>query len=650
MTVGGSDDGGVGDPPEPHRRGRTARPGTPRERGTCPLLRRTRRPGPQIRRHPKGRTAGTRQEPGPGGQRALRTPQPPRGRAGLPRGRRPRPRPARGPRRDPAPDHPPRPAHDEHGPRLHRPAGRGHRRRRRQHRRRRGQRPHRRLPGDRRRRARRGPRRTARPFWTADHLGDDPPTPAGALDEVLHAESLHAVLGVPLRADDRHLGHLYVAARGIRHFTPEEVALMCSLADLAAVAIGTARHLEDVHTANTELEESGARVRASLSDALRANSVQDELVQLVLDGAGLDELLARAAAELGGGLAVQGQGGERLAEHGRIPRPDPQELARVRLDAAATGIACPLSDGTWVLPLSVRSEDVGCLLFHPEDATAAPGEQILLSYARTVSLLLVTQRSTAVEGQVRDELLADLTSPEAPPDRVVERAGRFAELHRPHVVVVAHARTGAAELVESWATAYARRHRGMKTVQGDRLVLLLPGEDAAARAREVRAELAGATGAQVTAGSCGPNRGADGVHPAYREAVRCLEALIALGGAGRSAAASELGFLGMLLAEENDVTGFVERTLGPLLDHDAERFGNLVETLQGWFMAAGSPTRAAELLYVHPNTVSRRLERITQLLGRDWQHPDRALELQLALRLRRARTSLDPEPAGPPSP
>ncbi|MFI9066205.1 helix-turn-helix domain-containing protein [Streptomyces sp. NPDC053429] len=489
------------------------------------------------------------------------------------------------------------------------------------------------------------------PFWTADHLGDDPPTPAGALDEVLHAESLHAVLGVPLRADDRHLGHLYVAARGIRHFTPEEVALMCSLADLAAVAIGAARDLEDVHTANAELEESGARVRASLSDALRANSVQDELVRLVLDGAGLDGLLARAATELGGSLAVQGQGGERLAEHGRTPRPDPLELARVRLDAAATGIACPLSSGTWVVPLSVRSEDVGCLLFHPEDASAAPGEQILLAYARTVTLLLVMQRSTAVEGQVRDELLADLTTWDGPSDRVVERAGRFAaELHRPHVVVVAHARTGAADLVESWATAYVRRHRGMKTVQGDRLVLLLPGEDAAARAREVRAELAGATGAQVTVGSCGPTRGADGVHPAYREAVRCLEALTALGGAGRSAAAAELGFLGMLLAEENDVTGFVERTLGPLLDHDAERFGNLVETLQGWFMAAGSPTRAAELLYVHPNTVSRRLERITQLLGRDWQHPDRALELQLALRLRRARTSLDPEPAGPPSP
>ncbi|KIF00994.1 hypothetical protein PL81_38050, partial [Streptomyces sp. RSD-27] len=102
-------------------------------------------------------------------------------------------------------------------------------------------------------------------------------------------------------------------------------------------------------------------------------------------------------------------------------------------------------------------------------------------------------------------------------------------------------------------------------------------------------------------------------------------------------------------SDDHDVPGFVERTLGPLLEHDAERFGNLVETLQGWFSAAGSPTRAAEILYVHPNTVSRRLERITQLLGRDWQHPDQALELQLALRLHRARAALDPAPAVPPS-
>ncbi|MFJ8166248.1 helix-turn-helix domain-containing protein [Streptomyces sp. NPDC096136] len=495
-----------------------------------------------------------------------------------------------------------------------------------------------------------GPGERPAPFWTADHLADDRTTHATALDEVLHAESLQAVLGVPLCADDRHIGYLYAASRGIHHFTPDEIALMRSLADLAATAIQSARLLEGIHTANAELAKAGSRARASLGDALRAGSVQDELVQLVLDGIGLDALLARAAAELGGSLAVRGAAGERLAELGRMPRPDPEELARVRLNAAATGVACPLSDGTWVLPLSVRSEDVGCLLFHPGADGGTPGERVLLSYARTVALLLVVQRSSAVEGRVRDDLLADLTTWEAPPERIVERARALAAgLQRPHVLVVADAHSPASGLVENWAAAYARRHRGMKTLQGDRVVLLLPGEDAAGAAALVRADLAAVTGAPVTAGASGPARGAEAVHRSYRQAVRCLEALTALGATGRSADDRDLGFLGMLLSDDHDVPGFVERTLGPLLEHDAERFGNLVETLQGWFSAAGSPTRAAEILYVHPNTVSRRLERITQLLGRDWQHPDQALELQLALRLHRARAALDPVPAVPPS-
>jgi DNA-binding PucR family transcriptional regulator len=33
--------------------------------------------------------------------------------------------------------------------------------------------------------------------------------------------------------------------------------------------------------------------------------------------------------------------------------------------------------------------------------------------------------------------------------------------------------------------------------------------------------------------------------------------------------------------------------------------------------------------------VTQRLDRIAQLLGEDWQEPDRALEIQVALRLHR---------------
>ena len=75
--------------------------------------------------------------------------------------------------------------------------------------------------------------------------------------------------------------------------------------------------------------------------------------------------------------------------------------------------------------------------------------------------------------------------------------------------------------------------------------------------------------------------------------------------------------------------------LGPVLDYDAERGSDLVGTLAAYFAAGSSPRHAAGELHVHVNTVSQRLSRIAILLGDDWQQPDRALEVQLALRMRR---------------
>jgi DNA-binding PucR family transcriptional regulator len=69
------------------------------------------------------------------------------------------------------------------------------------------------------------------------------------------------------------------------------------------------------------------------------------------------------------------------------------------------------------------------------------------------------------------------------------------------------------------------------------------------------------------------------------------------------------------------------------VDYDAERGTALIETLAAYFAAGGSLTRAKDALHVHVNTVAQRLERISQLIGADWNEPERALELQLALRV-----------------
>ncbi|KIF00969.1 hypothetical protein PL81_38185 [Streptomyces sp. RSD-27] len=133
---------------------------------------------------------------------------------------------------------------------------------------------------------------------------------------------------------------------------------------------------------------------------------------------------------------------------------------------------------------------------------------------------------------------------------------------------------------------------------------------------------------------------------AHAEALRCLTTLCALGRAGDGSTLSELGFLGVLLGDRPDLSGYVRAALGPVLDYDARRGSDLLHTLRVYFASGMSQARAKEALHVHVNTVVQRLERIGRLLGPDWQSPDRALELQLALRLHQVSV---PRPPGPAS-
>lgn len=91
----------------------------------------------------------------------------------------------------------------------------------------------------------------------------------------------------------------------------------------------------------------------------------------------------------------------------------------------------------------------------------------------------------------------------------------------------------------------------------------------------------------------------------------------------------------MLLSAGDSGARFVQDTLGPVLDYDAARGSDLAATLDAWFGEGGHLGRTAAALHLHPNTVGQRLSRVATLLGDDWTNPDRALQVQLALQLRK---------------
>lgn len=509
-------------------------------------------------------------------------------------------------------------------------------------------------------------RSSATPKWTPDYLSDSRIRHAAVLDEVVSEEGLSAIMAVPLKHNDATFGVLYVADRQIRYFTPDEVALMTSLADLAAVAIERTQLADRVQAQVTELEHGASRARSALGDAQRVAEAHLRMTDQMLDSADLAELVVLAGEALGSAVSVRDTGGQELARHGEPLVIDDAEVMRasidarvgrapVRVDALTRTDESGTTGGTgdtggrataaefWVMSLAVNGDSLGTLVVAPERPLDATGLQLLRLTAGTASVVLAMHRTVAIaESQVRDEFLDDLLAkPRQPSAQLQARAKRIAvDLDRPHVVVVARPESGSPGRAAVWSSSYAYRTGGLRSVRGGLVVLLLPGDDPSAAARAVARELTPLLDQPVTVAGAGPLEGVDGVRPACAEALRCLDAQAALGASGTSASADELGFIGVLLSENNDVAGYIERTIGSVLDYDAVRATNLVETLEAYFASGSSPTYAAELLHVHPNTVSRRLERIAELLGPNWQKPAHALEIQLALRLERTKHTL----------
>ncbi|MQS39215.1 GAF domain-containing protein [Streptomyces katsurahamanus] len=486
------------------------------------------------------------------------------------------------------------------------------------------------------------------PFATSDYLTDSRIRHHPVIDEVVREEGLRGVMAIPLAHADTFFGVLYVADRGIRHFEPEETALMRSLADLATVAIEKADLLRQARDQIAELENDQSHARTDLLAQLGLSDSHSRMMEAVLAGRDLDALTSLAAELLGGPVLIMSPANRPLASHGDIPGLDETAVVRASLDAHATREPLLLDCGARVLALSQGQEHLGTVVVGG-GGSGEPELRLMRLVSQTLSMALVLRRQTAVaESQVREEFFGDLlTDVQRPPGQLREKARRLAlDLDQPHVVVVARPSGGSTNRVAVWASSYAYRMNGLKSLQGDSIALLLPGTDPSRIARDTLAELVPILGHPVTVGGAGPITRPEGIARAHREAVRCVRALMALGHTGASACVSDLGFLGMLLADDQDAEDFIQRTLGPVLEYDRQRSADLIRTLEAYFASGGSPTYAAETLHVHPNTVSRRLERITELIGAEWQKPGRALDLQLALRLQRISRTLERDPDG----
>ncbi|MFG2129321.1 helix-turn-helix domain-containing protein [Streptomyces sp. NPDC048751] len=479
---------------------------------------------------------------------------------------------------------------------------------------------------------------TARPYVTDDYFQDERFQHTTTIDAGVRDEGLVAICGVPLMLGPHVIGVLFAADRRARVFEREQIALLGSFAALAAAAIDTANLLTETRSALAELERANEIIQDRSAVIERASDVHDRLAELVLRGGGVHDVAAAVSEVLDGAV--------RFIEATAAPA--------AALEASrADGHAVP-HDDDWIAAVTAGGELLGALVLRGHPGLDPVDQRTLERAAMVTSLVLLARRSAAeAEQRVRGELLDDLLDARDRDPRLLrERASRLhADLDATHVVLAARLDGAAADAEQEadarrrlWSAAShlaATRH-GLAAARDGGTVLLLPlapGATATDLARRTARQLGTAVHEAVTVGASGPVEDLathpDTVATAYTEARRCLDALRLLGRHGDGAAAEDFGFLGLLLAGDRDIGGFVERTIGPVVTYDERRGTDLLRTLDAYFGCGMSPARTKDELHVHVNTVAQRLERVGRLLGDDWQNPSRALEIQLALRLHR---------------
>ena len=443
----------------------------------------------------------------------------------------------------------------------------------------------------------------------------------------LEEERFQSMVAVPiLSRAGGVIGVAVLHTEAPREFDDDVLNFLVHTASLTAGAIENAQLFEE-----TRRRVDALTTLTQLSQALAAVTLREDLYDAV----------TRGARQLLGAEACQ------------IWRLDPrvEELVLVGADPPVTAEpAAPPTDGDGVLTAQLAAGDerlgVLCCLgsarrFGDEDA------ELLRAVANQTAVGL--KKAELIERLTAENIVKDMF--EALAAGSIETAEAKAsearcDLSRPHVFIHAERASEAREDGPPWPEVATRVQaqlgrlypRAFFDSRHDSLRALAPlpvaDRDAADALRRACEELARAEGLSI--GLSDTDRGARSARRRMREAADAARIGRSLAGTGGAIQYEQLGAYRYLVhldpgeAPRDRFGQAVER----LMDYDARRKAQLVETLERFLGARCSVAGTARELYIHPNTVRQRLERIEQVTGLDLREDD-LLSLELALKVAR---------------
>lgn len=318
------------------------------------------------------------------------------------------------------------------------------------------------------------------------------------------------------------------------------------------------------------------------------------------------------------------------------PTPNPEwrlalsEALKERGGTMPLALALKVDDGP-VVALSIQTDQPGLLFV--KSSEESPRLALLQHVAAACALEVAGVEAEIYKGwRAGASLLMEGLQGRIDPSAFAARVGEL-ELLPPWTCAVVEASTATLDRIDRYWLVRRTPHLMTSATDGKAVALFATHEDRIAELGEL------CTTTSSRAGISEPIYGASALGDASRQARWALETLPP-GASGLATYGTEAqSFLPRTLLESEQA---VARILGPLLTYDTEHEGELVKTLETYLACDRSPKRAAELLFVHNQTVNYRMARIQEMTGRSLRSTADISEFWFALRaLALSRTAPD---------
>jgi len=457
----------------------------------------------------------------------------------------------------------------------------------------------------------------------------------------LEEEQFQSMVAVPVLAprDGDVMGVIVLHTEAPREFDDGVLNFLVHTASLVAGAIENAKLYE-----GTRRRVDALTTLTQLSQALAAVTLREDLYDAV----------TRGARQLIGADSCQIWRIDADADELNLVGSDPPDGADRPARAAQLmglmrgGRSGAVDDELLVAPLAAGDEQLGLLVciaheraFDDEDA------ELLRAVAHQTAVGL--KKAELIERLTAENIVKDMF--EALAAGSVDAAEAKAaearcDLSRPHVFIHAVRAPSANDDGPAWPELAAQFESRLRRLYPRaffdsrhdcvRAIAPLPTAGAAAleRLRQGCQELAQAMG--VVVGLSDVDRGAASARRRMREAADAARIGRSLVGNGGAVSYEGLGAYKYLVHLELDDAPHdrYRQSVEELIEYDRRRGAALVETLERFLADRGSVAASARALYIHPNTVRQRLERIERVTGLDLGKED-LLSLELALKLAR---------------